>query len=99
MPYFNAWINAEGDNSGLSGDCTEGGCELNSWAATVGFDVDITPTFTAGQPLAEEDEMPAVPGRCCQIPTAFFLPLFIPYFRWFDIPYIEQLGRGEGRTQ
>ncbi|MBR6576911.1 MAG: autotransporter outer membrane beta-barrel domain-containing protein, partial [Akkermansia sp.] len=51
MPYFNAWINAEGDYSELSDDGTEGGYKLNSWGGTVGFDVDITPTFTAGMAL------------------------------------------------
>ena len=51
MPYFNAWINAEGDRSELSESGTEGGYELSSWGGTVGFDVDITPTFTAGMAL------------------------------------------------
>ncbi len=51
MPYFNAWINAEGDYSELSDNGTEGGYKLNSWGGTVGFDVDITPTFTAGMAL------------------------------------------------
>ena len=51
MPYFNAWINAEGDHSELSDDGTEGGYKLNSWGGTVGFDVDIAPTFTAGMAL------------------------------------------------
>ena len=51
MPYFNAWINAEGDRSELSESGTEGGYELSSWGGTVGFDVDFTPTFTAGMAL------------------------------------------------
>ena len=48
MPYFNAWINAEGSMNELSDNGTEGGYKLNSWGGTVGFDVDICPTFTAG---------------------------------------------------
>ncbi len=51
MPYFNAWINAEGDRSELSESGTEGGYELNSWGGTVGFDADLCPTLTAGMAL------------------------------------------------
>ncbi len=51
MPYFNAWINAEADLRELSDKGTEGGYELNSWGGTVGFDVDVCPTFTAGMAL------------------------------------------------
>ena len=51
MPYFNAWINAEGNFSEMSDAETAGGYKLNSWGGTVGFDVDFTPTFTAGMAL------------------------------------------------
>lgn len=51
MPYFNAWINAEGSLSDLSNLGTEAGYKLNSWGGTVGFDVDFSPTFTAGMAL------------------------------------------------
>ena len=51
MPYFNAWINAEGNFSEMSDSETAGGYKLNSWGGTVGFDVDFTPTFTAGMAL------------------------------------------------
>jgi outer membrane autotransporter protein len=51
MPYFNAWINAEGHMSEMGDDGTLGGYKLNSWGGTVGFDVDIDPTFTAGLAL------------------------------------------------
>ena len=51
MPYFNAWINAEGDRSELGENGTESGYELNSWGGTVGFDVDFCPTVTAGMAL------------------------------------------------
>ena len=48
MPYFNAWINAEGDFRRMDEDGTAAGYELNSWGGTVGFDVDMTPNFTVG---------------------------------------------------
>ncbi len=51
MPYYNAWINAEGDHRELSDNGTEGGYKLNSWGGTVGFDVDLSPTLTAGMAL------------------------------------------------
>ena len=51
MPYYNAWINAEGDHRELSHNGTESGYKLNSWGGTVGFDVDLSPTFTAGLAL------------------------------------------------
>lgn len=48
MPYFNAWINAEGDFRRLDEDGTAAGYELSSWGGTVGFDVDMTPRLTMG---------------------------------------------------
>ena len=51
MPYVNAWINAEGDSREMGESETLGGYKLTSWGGTVGFDVDIEPTFTAGMAL------------------------------------------------
>ena len=48
LPYFNAWINAEGDYTKLSGDGTLAGYKLSSWGGTVGVDVDCTARFTVG---------------------------------------------------
>lgn len=48
MPYFNAWINAEGGNRNLDEDGTASGYDLSSWGGTVGFDVDFTSRLTAG---------------------------------------------------
>ena len=48
MPYFNAWISAEGDRSELAEDGTASGYEMNSWGGSVGFDVDFCPTVSAG---------------------------------------------------
>ncbi len=48
MPYFNAWINAEGDLRRLDADESLPGYELSSWGGTVGFDVDVTPRLTMG---------------------------------------------------
>ena len=51
MPYYNAWINAEGGNNELRHSGTAGGYKLNSWGGTVGFDADFTPNLTAGLAL------------------------------------------------
>ena len=48
MPYFNAWINAEGDFRRMDEDGTAAGYELSSWGGTVGFDVDMTSRLTMG---------------------------------------------------
>ncbi|MBR2125348.1 MAG: autotransporter domain-containing protein [Akkermansia sp.] len=48
MPYFNAWVNAEGNRGQLDKDDTLAGYSLDSWGGTVGFDVDFNPHFTAG---------------------------------------------------
>lgn len=48
MPYFNAWINAEGDFRRMDEDGTAAGYELNSWGGTVGFDADVSPNLTMG---------------------------------------------------
>lgn len=51
MPYFNAWINAEGDYATISGDGTEAGYTMSSFGGTVGMDVDMTPRLTCGLAL------------------------------------------------
>ena len=48
MPYFNAWINAEGNKGELDKDGTMAGYTLDSWGGTVGFDVDVNPNLTLG---------------------------------------------------
>lgn len=48
LPYFNAWINAEGNHHELDSDNTYTGYKLDSWGGTVGFDVDISNSFTCG---------------------------------------------------
>ncbi|MCQ2366021.1 MAG: hypothetical protein MJ056_02495 [Akkermansia sp.] len=48
LPYFNAWINAEGDYAKLSADGTLAGYKLTSWGGTLGVDVDFTSRFTMG---------------------------------------------------
>ncbi len=48
MPYFNAWINAEGDHRSLDADSTYAGYKLTSWGGTVGFDMDVNDMFTWG---------------------------------------------------
>ena len=51
MPYFNAWVNAEGNRAELDKDGTNAGYQMDSWGGTVGFDVDLTPNFTMGMAL------------------------------------------------
>ncbi len=51
MPYFNAWINAEGDHRSLDQDSTLAGYTLTSWGGTVGFDMDVNPNLTWGLAL------------------------------------------------
>lgn len=51
MPYYNAWINAEGNFSEMDEDGTEAGYSLDSWGGTLGVDVDLTPTLTAGMAI------------------------------------------------
>ncbi len=48
LPYFNAWINAEGDYRKTGSDGYAPGYELSSWGGTVGFDMDLTEQLTAG---------------------------------------------------
>ena len=48
MPYFNAWINGEGNRGELDKDGTMAGYTLDSWGGTVGFDVDVNPNLTLG---------------------------------------------------
>ena len=48
LPYFNAWINAEGDYRKMNADGTLAGYKLTSWGGTLGVDVDCTPNFTVG---------------------------------------------------
>ncbi len=51
MPYYNAWINAEGNFRDLSSDGLQSGYSLNSWGGTVGFDADVNPYLTLGLAL------------------------------------------------
>lgn len=48
MPYFHAWISADGANTSLDADSTFAGYKLNSWGGTVGVDVDVNEYLTLG---------------------------------------------------
>ena len=48
MPYFNAWVNAEGNMGELDKDGTCAGYQLDSWGGTIGFDVDVNPNLNLG---------------------------------------------------
>ena len=51
MPYFNAWVNAEGNRAELDKDETLAGYTLDSWGGTIGFDVDLNPNLTVGMAI------------------------------------------------
>lgn len=51
MPYYNAWINAEGNHRELDADGLAAGYTHDSWGGTVGFDADLTPSVTVGLAL------------------------------------------------
>ncbi|MGN0865182.1 MAG: autotransporter domain-containing protein [Akkermansia sp.] len=51
MPYYNAWINAEGSTHQFGNDGNKAGYSLNSFGGTVGFDVDVNPSLTCGLAL------------------------------------------------
>ena len=51
MPYYNAWINAEGSSHQFGNDGNKAGYSLNSFGGTVGFDVDVNPSLTCGLAL------------------------------------------------
>ncbi len=48
MPYFNAWVNAEGDYQQVKRDAMAPGYTLSSWGGTLGADVDFNEHVTAG---------------------------------------------------
>ena len=51
MPYYNAWVNAEGNFGEMDKDGLASGYKLDSWGGTVGFDVDVNPNLTLGLAL------------------------------------------------
>ncbi|MBR2125315.1 MAG: autotransporter outer membrane beta-barrel domain-containing protein [Akkermansia sp.] len=48
MPYYNFWVQAEGDYRHLDAAGHAPGYKFNRWGGTVGVDVDVNPAFTAG---------------------------------------------------
>lgn len=48
MPYFNAWVNAEGNHRELDNGGSRPGYTLSSWGGTVGFDADLNTALTCG---------------------------------------------------
>ncbi|MBQ3218766.1 MAG: autotransporter domain-containing protein [Akkermansia sp.] len=51
MPYYNAWVNAEGNHSELSKDGNHAGYTLDNWGGTVGLYVDMNDHLTVGLAL------------------------------------------------
>ena len=48
MPYFHMWMQGTGSYAKLDTKGDESGYELTTWGGTVGMDVDINDSFTAG---------------------------------------------------
>lgn len=48
LPYFNAWVNAEGNHSKQGADGTMPGYTLSNWGATVGADANLNDHWTVG---------------------------------------------------
>ncbi len=52
LPYFHAWVNGEGDYRKLDSEGLLPGYELTSWGGTLGMDVDLGDSVTAGLALS-----------------------------------------------
>lgn len=83
MPYYNAWVNAEGDFTELDGEGQYPGYQLDSWGGTLGVDVDITPHLTAGFALTAMygDLSTDGPDRADGDMDTYYLTLFARYAR------------------
>lgn len=51
LPYFNAWVSAEGNSAELDKDGDMAGYTLDSWGGTVGFDADMSENLTIGMAI------------------------------------------------
>lgn len=95
MPYFNAWVNAEGDYRKLEQDGTAAGYTLSSWGGTVGFDIDLTPSFTAGLAVTAMygDLDSAAPDRAEGDFDTYYVSLFARYAsRSWTHTFVGSLG-------
>lgn len=102
MPYFNAWVNAEGNYNELDGSSTEPGYKLDSWGGTVGFDVDFTPQFTAGLALTAMygDISTDGPDRAEGDMDTYYVSLFGRYSEsaWTHT-FVATIGRMDGTLE
>ncbi len=83
MPYYNAWVNAEGNFAKLDGEGQYPGYRLDSWGGTLGADVDVTPHLTAGFALTAMygDFSTDAPDRAEGDADTYYLTLFARYAR------------------
>lgn len=83
MPYYNAWVNAEGDFTELDGEGQYPGYQLDSWGGTLGVDVDVTPHLTAGFAVTAMygDLSTDGPDRAEGDMDTYYLTLFARYAR------------------
>ena len=51
MPYYQIWLNAEGNYDELRSHQTASGYRLSSWGGTVGVDMSLAPTVSVGSSM------------------------------------------------
>lgn len=83
MPYYNAWVNAEGDFAELDGEGQYPGYQLDSWGGTLGVDADVTPHLTVGLAVTAMygDFSTTGPDRAEGDMDTYYLTLFARYAR------------------
>jgi len=98
MPYFNAWVNAEGDYRKMDADGTAAGYTLSSWGGTLGFDVDVTPKFTMGLAVTAMygDFDSDAPDQATGDFDTYYVSLFARYasHRWTHT-FVGTMGRAD----
>lgn len=98
MPYFNAWANAEGDYRKVKADGTASGYTLSSWGGTLGFDVDFSPSFTAGLAITAMygDLDASAPDKATGDLDTYYVSLFGRYVsRAWTHTFVGVIGRAD----
>jgi len=98
MPYFNAWVNAEGDYRKVKADGTAAGYTLSSWGGTLGFDVDFSPSFTAGLAITAMygDLDASAPDKATGDLDTYYVSLFGRYVsRAWTHTFVGVVGRAD----
>ena len=101
LPYVNAWVNAEGDYRRMQKDGTLSGYKYNSWGGTVGLDVDVTASTTAGLAFTamfgdfKSDAADRMDGDL----NNYYLSLFLRHSRrsWVQT-FVATMGRADAKV-